>query len=820
METPRLAATTASPRLHTSPRRSPGARRQLAALAVAALTCLCCNHQGLAEPPKSSVRTITRPSSDPVVIDERHFEPILLGKDVPAELQEAYKAWASGRTHEARKAFGAFIAAHPTHQHTPRTRFLLAVLEDEAGRDDVAAQLYEATAHDYPLLSDYALYYGARSAYAAGLYEKSISLAAASPASSRFAARAAYLRGAALVKLGAHDQAIEALDGWVRKHDKHALLPEVKLDLAQAHEAAGHFERAGELFHQLRYRFPGTSVEEQAEAGVKRMRKKLSAKVAARVFRVTLDDRLMRASVLYDRHRSDQVVEEMTALLGEAGVKRGSKMWCDAIWLRGRAYTKLRKHSESAADYTAMLDGCKGDARTLQALFANGKALWNVDRDKDSLATFERVWTEFPTHSYADDAVLYAARIHRSNDAKAESERLLRFQIEHFPNGDMLSDAHWYLFVDLYGRGEYASAIAYVDGVGDQTGENDLYTRGRLAYFRARALEQLGQTDKAKDGFVKVANDVPMSYYALLALNRLKELDPTRFDREIDRLATDGKEDVVWTIDPPHVAKDSAFVRGVELLRLGLFQEAKGEFANLRERFPGKEDLLWILTLLFDRAGAYNLSHDIPRREIASFGTAYPVGKMHRMYELAYPRPFHDEVSSWANKRGLPEALVYAIMREESGFNPRIESWANACGLMQLMVPTAQDMARADDLKKPKPAKLNRNHLLEPETNVRLGTRYLQLLTEAYGKHLSVAIASYNGGQGNIDRWIKERGQMPFDLWVEEIPFGQTRGYTKRVTMSLWIYQWLYGAEAGTTDKPTAQARMIEIPLKLPAPSL
>ena len=794
--------------------------KHVAALCIVALACLCCSHEGLAEPPKSNVRTLSRPSSEPVVIDESFFEPILLGKDVPKGLQEGYKAWAGGRTHEARKAFGAFLEASPSDPLAPRVRFLLGNLEDEAGRDDVAVTLYEAAARDYPLLAEYALYYGARSAYAAGQYEKAITLSQGIPSGSRFGVRASYLHGVSLLKLGAYTDAITAMEAWAVKNPKDGLLAEVKLDLALAHEAAGHPEDAGKLYHQLRFRFPGSSMEDQAEAGEKRMRKLLSAKVAAKVFRVTLDDRLMRANVLYDRHRSDEVVAEMTEVLGERSVKTGSKMWCDAVWLRARAYTKLRKHTESVADYNAMIDGCKRDSRMLQALFADGKALWNVNRDKESLAIFERVWTEFPTQSYADDAVLYAARIHRSNDNVAESQRLLGFQIEHFPNGDMLSDAHWYLFVDLYGRGEYAKAIAYADKVGDKTGENDLYTRGRLAYFRSRALEQMGDVAGAREGFAKVARDVPMSYYALLALNRLKVLDPERFGKEVTALATQGAADEVWTIDPPQVASDSAFRRGVELLRLGLFSEAKGEFADLRARFPGKEDLLWVLTLLFDHAGAYNLSHDIPRREIASFGSAYPVGKMRRMYELAYPRPFHDDVATWADKRGLPEALVYAIMRGESGFNPRIESWANACGLMQLLVPTAQDMARADDLKRPAPKKLNRTHLLEPETNVRLGTRYLQVLTEGYAKHLPVAIASYNGGQGNVDRWIRERGKLPFDLWVEEIPFGQTRGYTKRVTMSLWIYQWLYGVPTVEGEPIKPAARIVDIPMQLPAPSL
>lgn len=647
--------TALNPMRNTSPSlRHVSARALLFTLAFCAV---CCARETLAEPPghKTPSRKVEREVRKPLVIDEHFFRPWLLEDTTPKNLQDAYKAFTSGRTHEARRGFEAFLAAEPAHTLSPRVRFLLATIEDQAGRDDVAASLYEAAAKDYPLLADYALYYGARSAYAAGIYPKTLELGGALSSGSRFTARATYLRGVALHRLGRTDEAIEALTAWTRRWPRSSMLPEVQLDLALAFEGAKRPEDAGRLFHTLRMRHPGTDTEKQAEEGVKRVSKLLKPDARDKLFARSTEDRLLHATALYERHRSDTVVEETTSLLTSGDLKAGSTPWCEATLLRAQAWTKLRKHAESSSNYDEFLKYCTKDKRIILALFQLGRARWNIDQDAQAMDAFKRIWTDFPNHSYADDALLYAARIERSNERPKDALALLDQQIKHFPQGDMLGDAHWMRFSEDYAAGRYAEALAYADKVGARNGEGDLYTRGRLAYFRARALEQLKKRPEALDAFARVARDVPMSYYALLALNRLKTLDPARFQAELDTLAKDSGADTPWTLDPPHVAEDSGFKRGVELLRLGLFTDARAEFADLRSRFPDKDALLWVLALLFDRAGAYHLSHDIPRREIGSFGTSYPVGAMRRMYELAYPRPFHDQVARWAAERNIPK---------------------------------------------------------------------------------------------------------------------------------------------------------------------
>jgi soluble lytic murein transglycosylase len=150
-----------------------------------------------------------------------------------------------------------------------------------------------------------------------------------------------------------------------------------------------------------------------------------------------------------------------------------------------------------------------------------------------------------------------------------------------------------------------------------------------------------------------------------------------------------------------------------------------------------------------------------------------------------------------ANK--VPEALQWAIMREESSFYPRAESFANALGLTQMMTKTAQRFAKWP---------VTREALFDPDKNVEVGSNFLAFLLEHYDGAVPLVISGYNAGEGGVDRWLRERGNLELDEFIETIPFDETRGYTKRVLSSYLTYAWLY-----QPDKPVPQ---INFTLKKP----
>ena len=150
---------------------------------------------------------------------------------------------------------------------------------------------------------------------------------------------------------------------------------------------------------------------------------------------------------------------------------------------------------------------------------------------------------------------------------------------------------------------------------------------------------------------------------------------------------------------------------------------------------------------------------------------------------------------------GIPTALTWAIMREESDFIADAKSGSNAFGLMQIIVPTAKGVARGTGLP------FDEAGLKQPKVSVALGTRLLGQLRGSFADNPTLAIAAYNGGGGAVGRWLAARGDEPFDLWVEEIPWDETRGYEKRVLSSEAAYAYLYDPAALDEVLRIARAR-------------
>jgi soluble lytic murein transglycosylase len=128
---------------------------------------------------------------------------------------------------------------------------------------------------------------------------------------------------------------------------------------------------------------------------------------------------------------------------------------------------------------------------------------------------------------------------------------------------------------------------------------------------------------------------------------------------------------------------------------------------------------------------------------------------------------------------------VYAIMREESAFDPAAESPAQAYGLMQMIVPTAREYAKVAGLP------WDPESLKRPAISIALGCRMLGDLTRKFDSNPLLAVPGYNAGPGRPRRWLRERPGLDFDVWVELIPFEETRRYTKRVLSSRAVYAFL-----------------------------
>jgi soluble lytic murein transglycosylase len=154
-------------------------------------------------------------------------------------------------------------------------------------------------------------------------------------------------------------------------------------------------------------------------------------------------------------------------------------------------------------------------------------------------------------------------------------------------------------------------------------------------------------------------------------------------------------------------------------------------------------------------------------------------------YDLLYPRPYDPEVRRGASLTGLSPDLIYAIIRQESLYRADARSSADALGLMQLLPATAKHTARKWGLPTP-----TRASLLTPSVNVPLGSAFLKSMVDRWDGQAPFAIASYNAGPGAVKRWLPAE-PMSLDVWVENIPYNETRTYVQRVSWHRVVFGWL-----------------------------
>lgn len=683
---------------------------------------------------------------------------------------EARSAFDRGAWTEAFGHVKAFKPDDPTHL------FGWGYAAYQAGEYESALDAL-AKASSKSILKDYAALFAARAANELGQTSEARRWATQVDASTPIHADATWVLSRTLVD---DEETFErALRGFIGTYGRHARVAQAKLELGDLLRKRDDKTRAAAVYYELLESHPLSSEASRAKASLDALLPDLDLATRRSVDPASSPITMARYEALFSAHRSDDVVDGLSSSWEK--LEKDSR--CRALYLIGRSLTKLRKHTASIPWYDRLLARCPNADWQRKGLYLAGRGAWNAGDRPAALGYFERLWTEHASHSYADDALYFAARIHRDEGRLEKARSLLEKQVREHPRGDMAKDAHWLVVRELIRNSNHSGVVAYVDSL-ETRPTTDLYSQGRLEYFRARALEESKKSADATKAYQDVVRDHPMSHYALFAMNRLRE-------NEIgDTLCSESKcairtEKRPMPSSSEALESDVRYRRARALLGLELGSLARGELASLRASFAKDADR-WRLAELLHQAGAYPISHDITRRHIEGWMDHYPT-RGAEMWEIAFPRPYLEDVKRWAGERdGVDEALIYAIMREESGFSAGIESWANARGLMQLMEKTGKRMARKDGVN------LTSNSLFDPEIGIRLGSAYLSELASNASGHPVVVMAGYNGGWGNVGRWLGESETRDLELWIEDIPYGQTRKYAKRVLQTYWAYSILY----------------------------
>jgi soluble lytic murein transglycosylase len=720
------------------------------------------------------------------------FDPDSIKPAKGSARKAALDARALGNLVEARqRALAALPQAKP--DEAPLLRWIAAQAARELGEPQAAAELLLPVAKsDHPLaswakLSVAECYEGRDPVYALALLD---SLLAPSRDMQGWPGRSSAERARARVleKLGRRDDAIDAFERLGSDARDESSMVQVLLPLAELLAQGSETERvrAFSLVHKIALRFPDTRAGRRSVELASALLETLPEPQQRELMRPRPEDQLVRADALAAELKYAEAADAYAAIEASAG--QDQELACRARYGRAKALLDKRARSEGSVLMAEVATSCTQDTdRRAWARYLAGRAFSTLGQNELAIQQYELLEQEAPTHSLADDALYRAAKVARDMGDSAGLVARLSAIFERYPNGDMQLRARFALAWEAFTQGDLQTAIATVSA--DLRDEATEDMQGRSRYFRARWLADAGEAKASIDAFAEAFEHAPLSYFGQLAYSRLMQLEPERARELAARLAR--ARGVKLTFERRPELESAGFRRVISLLSVGEVSLAQWELRGLGFTSDSADvELAMISVALLDRSNAPELALELARKHMPRLLQRSPKAGDVALYELAYPFAFAQVIERAAKKEGAPAAFVRAVAREESGFNPEAVSRAHAYGLVQILLPTAKLLVRTK-AERVRDAKT----LLKPELNLTLGARFMASLAASFRNRYAMVPPAYNAGPAAVSRWLRERGHEPLDVWVENIPYDETRGYTRRVLQSYGIYHWLATAE-------------------------
>jgi len=396
--------------------------------------------------------------------------------------------------------------------------------------------------------------------------------------------------------------------------------------------------------------------------------------------------------------------------------------------------------------------------KTQQIISHGIKRLARTD-PKQALYHWERYEAQqlFPKEVTVDTKIYLVKRL-ASKGFTQEAESL----IEH--SGELRQkDVVERLIREALRNEQYTKVIAWISYLNQESRASD-----RWQYWLARAQDEVGGApENVSSTEIYQALSKHRSFYGFLSadiLNRAYSLDH--------------KPSVVTESTALVVENMPAIKRARELWLKGNYSEAAAEWHFTTQRMSDNE--LAAAGKIARKWGWYNKGiHAMIR------------GNYWDDLDIRFPLAYRETVEKVSTKTAIEERLIYAIARQESAFSEKARSSAGAMGLMQLMPGTARQTARKSGITH------HDSYLYDPEYNINLGSQYLNELLGQFNGNRILAAAAYNAGPHRVTKWIKRAPlELPFDVWIETIPFKETRGYVQNVLAFSVIYAYRLGQDA------------------------
>ncbi len=660
-------------------------------------------------------------------------------------------------------------ALSPAEKDKPEIRYVRARVALAQADAKTAAKLLDGLDPQLPLIADDVARYRADAKLVAGPF-----LEAGEYFASRSTPSALLKASHAFEKAGDSARSRSACDRVI-SHDRHTRGQEAE---ARARRIRLAVRTAGEDAADARWivvNAPDLSAAREGEVALARL---------DAAHPLTTDEQMTRAHAFVEAGQTDEALKAVDRVGSSPGraippLDR-MRVKADALFKSHGRYLEASKALEECAAI--------GGVHAAEDYLHAARALSRADHDDEAIDRYAAVARRFPKTSVADEATFLAARLHFLHAHWQKAATAFDAYAHQFPSGAERKEAARHRAIAHLMVKDNAIARKLFEQIADD--EGDTLAGAQAGELGALAAFREGDRLHAVARWTEVAHSKPLSWPALTARARLLEahapLPPI-----IEPAEAGATPDPLLVRLPPPVDM---------LHRVGLDGDAEVELREREGVVTGSavgrttEALCSAYGQLGRAKRRFQIAQQIPG---VSLGVA-PGPKNRWAWECAFPSPYGEDVRIGEATSHLPEGLVYAVMRQESGYDPEVVSAARAVGLLQLLPETARAVAAEAGLVH------DDAMLTSPPHNISLGARYLHSLLEKFHGQIPLTLAGYNGGPDVVARWATRMRGMEMDIFVEQIPFAETRGYVVRVMGNLARYAFLRGGEKDVTPATLA----------------
>lgn len=657
---------------------------------------------------------------------------------------------------------------------------------------------------EYPELGDYALYFlaeylstKARPADAVRLYQRLLD----QYPRSFWTIRAEFRKAQALAALGAFPQAAEAYGTFLQQNPHADFAAEAGLGLANALVMTGEPDKAVRAYLDVSVRYPGAATDGDVEKGLDYLKQ-----CGIEIPPLTADELYERGRKLFKTGQYDKAYDAFTRAL-DAAPDHPRKN--DMVLRAGISLLHRGKRTEAAAVLEQVARTKPAEQHGAEALNWLGKAYSRLGRKDEAIDSYLRLVATYPESEWADDALFLIGNIYRESNEMNKALKFYDRLAETYPESKYADSAFWWKAWAYYSAGDYQKADRTLQELVNRYPASFLVNQAW--YWQGRAAEQRRDLGRAVLFYRKVVKRAPYTYYGYRAADRLTDLKPPPA-AELEEAAfspqagdgigmdapsvpeLDEQDDSdgppVWTEETLQaLAAEPTFKKTLELMHLSMKKEAAAELWTLQAKVPRRRGATLGLSKAFFELGDYHRSLILVLRNYERYLEGSRTQTADDFWLLAYPQGYWDSILAYSRKYGQDPYFVAAIIREESQFNTEALSPAGARGLMQVMPSTAEWVAQNARVKG-----FDRTKLFDPDLSINIGTWYIGHLMKRFRGDPLLVAAGYNAGPEAVTGWIERNGNGgDRDIFVESIPFSETRGYVKKVLRNYAEYKRIYG---------------------------